>query len=87
MTTDGNLAIAGIPIIKATWVTANTALIADWSQSQVATVDSLRVEFFEQDSDNVQRNLITVRVEARVVLVTGQPYAFVNATSGLGTGA
>lgn len=87
MTTDGNLAIAGIPIIKATWLTANTALIADWTQSQIATVDGLRVEFFEQDSDNVQRNLITVRVEARVVLVTGQPYAFTNATSGLGTGA
>lgn len=83
----GQAEIAGIPILKATWVTANTALIADWTQSQVATVDGLKVEFFEQDSDNVQRNLITVRVEARVVLVTGQPYAFVNATSGLGTGA
>lgn len=83
----GDAEIAGVPILKANWVTANTALIADWTQSQVATVDGLRVEFFEQDSDNVQRNLITVRVEARVVLVTGQPYAFTNATSGLGTGA
>lgn len=70
------LEIAGVPILKATWVGADKAIIADWTQAQVATVDGLRVEFFEQDSDNVQRNLITVRVEARVVLVTGQPYAF-----------
>lgn len=76
----GDVEIAGIPVLKATWMTANTALIADWTQSQVAVVDGLKVEFFEQDSDNVQRNLITVRVECRCVLVTGQPYAFVYAT-------
>lgn len=76
----GYIEIAGIPVIKATWMASGTALIADWTQSQVATVDGLKVEFFEQDSDNVQRNLITVRVEARVVLITGQPYAFTYAT-------
>ncbi len=76
----GDIEIAGIPIMKATWMPSGNALIADWTQSQVATVDGLKVEFFEQDSDNVQRNLITVRVEARVVLITGQPYAFVSAT-------
>jgi hypothetical protein len=57
------------------------AIIGDWSQAQVATVDGLKVEFFEQDSDNVQRNLITVRVECRCVFITGQPYAFTVATS------
>ncbi len=76
----GDVEIAGIPIVKATWLTAGAALIADWTQSQIATVDGLKVEFFEQDSDNVQRNLITVRVEARVALITAQPYAFVSAT-------
>lgn len=78
----GQVEIAGIPIIKATWIASGGALIADWTQSQIATVDGLKVEFFEQDSDNVQRNLITVRIEARVVLVTAQPYAFI-AASGL----
>lgn len=76
----GDIEIAGIPIIKATWMPSGDALIGDWTQSQVATVDNLKVEFFEQDSDNVQRNLITARVEARVILITGQPYAFVAAT-------
>lgn len=75
-----NLEIVGIPVLKATWMPADSAFIADWTQSQIATVDGLKVEFFEQDSDNVQRNLITVRVEARVVLITAQPYAFTYAT-------
>ncbi len=74
----GMMEVAGVPILKATWVTANKALIGDFTQSSVATVDGLRVEFFEQDSDNVERNLITVRVECRCVLITGQPYAFIN---------
>lgn len=72
----GNVEIAGVPIIKATWMPANTAIIGDWSQAQVAYVDNLKVEFFEQDSDNVQRNLITVRVECRCVLVIERPEAF-----------
>lgn len=78
---NGDVMIAGIPVIKASWMPSGDAIIADWTQSQIATVDGLKVEFFEQDSDNVQRNLITVRVEARVVLITGQPYAFTVATS------
>jgi HK97 family phage major capsid protein len=73
----GQMEIAGVPILKATWVATDKALIGDFTQSQVATVDGLRVEFFEQDSDNVERNLITVRVECRCVLITGQPYAFI----------
>lgn len=73
----GQIEVAGVPILKATWVAADKALVGDFTQSQIAQVDGLKVEFFEQDSDNVQRNLITVRVEARVVLVTGQPYAFI----------
>jgi HK97 family phage major capsid protein len=76
----GYIEIAGTPVLKATWMPSGSAFIADWTQSQVATVDGLKVEFFEQDSDNVQRNLITVRVEARVTLVTAQPYGFTYAT-------
>jgi HK97 family phage major capsid protein len=78
---NGDVMIAGIPVIKASWMPSGDAIIGDWSQAQVATVDGLKVEFFEQDSDNVQRNLITVRVECRCVFITGQPYAFTVATS------
>ncbi len=77
---NGDVMIAGVPVIKASWMPTGDAIIGDWSQAQVATVDGLKVEFFEQDSDNVQRNLITVRVECRCVFITGQPYAFTVAT-------
>ena len=76
----GNVEIAGVPIIKATWPSSGNALVGDWSMASIAAVDNLKVEFFEQDSDNVERNLITVRVEAREVLVIERPDAFVVAT-------
>ncbi len=39
-------------------------------------VDGLKVEFFEQDGDNVQRNVITARIEERNVLAFDRPDAF-----------
>jgi HK97 family phage major capsid protein len=72
----GNVEIAGVPIVKANWVTSGQAIVGDFSQASIAMVDGLKVEFFEQDSDNVQRNLVTVRVEAREVLVIERPEAF-----------
>jgi HK97 family phage major capsid protein len=81
ITPSGQISIAGIPILKASWMTAGTAFVGDWQQAAIAMVDNLRVEFFEQDSDNVQRNLVTVRVEAREVLVLERPAGFVYATS------
>jgi hypothetical protein len=45
-------------------------------------VDDLKVEFFEQDSDNVQKNLVTVRIECREVLAIDRPDAFVYADLG-----
>lgn len=76
ITPSGQMLIAGIPIIKATWEAAGTALVGDWTTLGIAQVENLKVEFFEQDSDNVERNLITARVEALEVLVIEQPRAF-----------
>ena len=77
---NGQLSIAGIPIIKATWQTAGSSFVGDWTTLGIAQVENLKVEFFEQDSDNVERNLITARVEALEVLVIEQPRAFVYKT-------
>jgi HK97 family phage major capsid protein len=74
----GRVAIAGVPVLPTTWVGAGKAFVGDWTQASIAQVENLKVEFFEEDSDNVQRNLITVRVEALEVLVVEQPYAFSN---------
>ena len=60
-----------------TLVPADTVLVGDFTQAQIIVVDGLDVEFFEQDVDNVRRNNVTVRVEAREALAVLHPEAFV----------
>ena len=74
---NGNLTINGIPVVKASWVPAGEYIIGDWSRAKKVVVDGLAVEFFEQDQDNVIRNLITARVESRVVLAIENDDAFI----------
>jgi len=77
---NGQLTINGVPVYKASWVTADEYVVGDWTMAKKVIVDGLAVEFFEQDSDNVQRNLITARVESRVVLAIDRPDAFILGT-------
>jgi HK97 family phage major capsid protein len=72
----GGLAINGVPVYKAPFATSGYMTMGDWSNARIGVVDGLKVEFFEQDSDNVQKNLITVRVEAREFLAIDDPKAF-----------
>jgi HK97 family phage major capsid protein len=74
---NGQLFINGIPVYKASWIPVDKYLIGDWSQAKNVVVDGLKVEFFEQDGDNVTKNLITARVEAREVLAIDRPAAFI----------
>lgn len=74
---NGKLTINGVPVVKASWIPADKYLMGDWSYAKKVLVDGLAVEFFEQDSDNVQRNLITARVESRTVLGIDRPDAFI----------
>jgi len=57
-------------------------LVGDWNMAKRVVVDDLKVEFFEQDSDNVQKNLVTCRIEAREVLAIDRLDAFVFADLG-----
>ena len=74
---NGNLTINGVPVFKASWVTEDEYVIGDWSMAKKVVVDGLAVEFFEQDQDNVIKNLITARVESRTVLAIDRPDAFI----------
>jgi HK97 family phage major capsid protein len=56
---------------------SSTVLIGDFSKAAIIQTEGLSVNFYEQDSDNVQRNLITAKVEARVALAVLRPDAFV----------
>lgn len=60
---NGNITIAGVPVIAASWVTDDKGLIIDRTYLERVEVEGLIVEFFEQDSDNVQKNMITARIE------------------------
>lgn len=68
VTEGGVIMLNGLPIYKGTFLAQNKFWVGDWSYAKNIVADGLKVEFFEQDSDNVERNLITVRIEAREVL-------------------
>ena len=60
---DGSMTISGAPVIGVDWVADDKVLIMDRDYVERVEAESLTIEFFEQDSDNVQKNLITARVE------------------------
>ena len=78
VTTDGTLTIAGIPVFQSTAIAADKFLVGDWSMgAQIMQNQGISVQFSEMDSDNFQKNLITVRVEARIAFPIYYSGAFV----------
>jgi len=68
---------AGIPIVLNTGMAEGEFIVGNFAQgAQLFVRENAGVEFFEQDSDNVQKNFITVRVQERVAFCTYQPNAF-----------
>ena len=68
--------IWGIPVIVSNNQTAGKVYCADMtSVGVIRTRTGTVVEMFEQDTDNVQRNLITIRAEARLALGVERPAA------------
>ena len=78
VTTDGTVTIAGIPVFQSTAIAADKFLVGDWSMgAQIMQNQGISVQFSEMDSDNFQKNLITVRVEARIAFPIYYNSAFV----------
>ena len=70
--------IAGVPVITNTAITAGDFLIGDFNLgATLALREGVSLQFFEQDQDNVIKNLVTVRVEERLALPIHNPNAFV----------
>lgn len=74
---NGQLTVNGVPVYKASFVPANNFIVGDWTYAYKYVTDGLKVEFFEQDENNVETNAITSRVEESNVLVIEQPAAFI----------
>lgn len=77
----GQLYVAGIPVYKTTAMPQGTFLVGDFSQGCMLFIrENPRIEFFDQDRDNVITNKITVRIEGRAGLAIFQTGAFVKGT-------
>jgi len=62
----GNLAVNGIPVLKANWLAANKYYVGDFTRIKKVITEGLSVEFSNSDEDNFRKNNITARVEAQV---------------------
>lgn len=75
----GDILFVGIPVIPQNNVAAGKTFVGDFTKANIIQTDALSLQFFEQDQDNVIKNLITARVEARVNLATKRTDAFIYA--------
>ena len=67
----------GIPVMVNTAMAEGEFIVGDFATgAQLWVRENVSVEFFEQDTDNVQKNFITVRVQERIGFTTYLPNAF-----------
>jgi HK97 family phage major capsid protein len=75
---NGTLYISGVPVYGSTAVTDGDYVVGDFGQgAQLLTQEGMRLEFFEQDGDNVRYNKITARIEETVALPVYGPDYFI----------
>lgn len=74
---NGVLRINGIPVYKATWVSANEYFVGDWTRVKKVVTEGLSLEFSTEDSDNFRKNNITSRIEAQIALAVEQPASMI----------
>ena len=75
--TNGNVRIAGVPVIPHSLVTASKIYVMDTTKFAIAQQSGLAVRSTEFDQDDFIKNLITFRCEARCELLQFQPTACV----------
>lgn len=67
--TGGTLYVSGVPVYRSTALYKHDYVVGDFQMgAQFLTQEGMRLEFFEQDRDNVPRNLVTARIEETVAL-------------------
>lgn len=78
----GQLTIGGVPVIGLPQFQPGTAFALDARQSLFVSRMSPEVRFFEQDRDNVPKNLITIRAEERATHLVFDPTSIVKIQAG-----
>lgn len=75
---NGQLQIAGLNVRKTNKMTANNFLVGDFMRgANLITRQAPQLRAFEQDQDNVEKNMITFRIEERIALPIFYDEAFV----------
>lgn len=76
---NGILYISGVPVSPTTAVPSGKYIVGDWQGgAQLLIQEGMKLEFFEQDEDNVKYNRITVRIEETVAFpIYGNDYFIV----------
>lgn len=76
ITPNGQLLMSGVPIYASTAMNVGQYAVADFNMGANLLVQNpLRIEFFDQDGDNVKSNLITIRVESTLAFpINGSRY-------------
>lgn len=78
---NGQMYIAGVPAYKTNAINQGQYLVGDFGMgAQLFIRENPRIEFFDQDRDNVITNKITVRIEGRVALAIYRVEAFIKGT-------
>lgn len=74
------LSIWGVPIIGASWVTANYALLIDADYLERVEVEGLNLAFSFEEGNNFTKNLVTARVECfeEINLMLTQSASYMN---------
>jgi HK97 family phage major capsid protein len=68
----------GVQIIETTAIGSGEFLVGDFTRgAQIFDRKTASINFFDQDEDNAQKNLITVVIEERLALAVYRPNAFV----------
>lgn len=74
--TNGQLFVAGVPVFKSTAANPGQFIVGDWVMGANLIIQEPPIlQFFEQDEDNVQKNMVTVRIEETIAFpVYGNDY-------------
>jgi hypothetical protein len=75
ITPGGQITIAGVPILSASWATDDKILLIDVDYIERVEGESLNIQFSYEDADNFTKNKVTARVECLEVLNIMRPDA------------
>lgn len=71
------LFVFGIPVYSTTAISAGNFVVGDSRYVMPMQREGISLRFFDQDDKNVQENLITARIEERILQAVYRPNAFV----------